>query len=286
MPTSADPRRTLLDPWVGLSRGGTNNNNSTARARSSARGHSRHLTKGDGLRLRRKDGGSRVRDLEKARILDNYEASVARTLNNRPGRPGSHSPAMDNWAMALGVDIEHSKAAERARRKLEHEEAGQSMGRGAWAPVVPPTTAPNLSSSSNRRVKRGCDTFHGPAGGRRGPVVPEVAALGGFLSELQGRLSSVEGGAARNSNHTIVPTPISSATRVGGRGDGGARMLERTAPLAGVGDEHGESGSMHVASFADIYGIPQAFITNAEEVRKSSIPHAVLEIKKNPCQVV
>lgn len=275
MPASADPRRTLLDPWVDTSRGSTINNNSssfTTRARPSARDQNRHPTKSDALWLRTKEGrGSRIPDSEQTRILNKYEASVAKTLNHHPGRPGSHSPAMDIWAMALGVDIEHSKATERARRKVELEEAGQSTGRGAWASAVP-STAPNPTSSSNRSVKRDNDTLHGLARRRRGPVVPEITALGGFLSELQGRLKSVEGGAVRSSN-TVVPTPAS----VGGCGGGSMRVLKRAAPGVAVRDEYDRVYSTALTGVADIYGIPQAFITNAEEVRKCSPPRAVRE---------
>lgn len=285
MPASADPRQTLLDPWADVSRAATaanyDNSSSSSRALSSARDLSRHPMKNDALRPLAKykyGGGSRTRDSEQARILEKYEASVARTLNHNH-HPGSHSPAMDIWAIALGVDIKHSKATERARRRVELEEAGENMGSGVWAsaPAVPPTTAPNLSVSSNRRVKRGYDTLRCPAGGRRDPIVPEVTALDGFLSELQGRLKSVEGGAVRSSNSTVVPTP-SSVRSVGDRGGRGVRVLERAAPGVAVDDEYDLAGQMSLTGLADVYGIPQAFMANAEQVRKGSRPHASLEI--------
>lgn len=176
---------------------------------------------------------------------------------------------MDVWAMALGVDIDHSKATERARRRVELEEAGENTGSGVWAPApaVPTTTATNIFLSSNRRVKRGYDALHSRAGGRRDPVVPEVTALGGFLSELQGRLKSVEGGAARSSNSTVVPTPNSSVLSVGDRDGRGVR----------VDNEYGGAGSMSLTGLADVYGISQAFIANAEQVREGSRPHSILQ---------
>lgn len=150
---------------------------------------------------------------------------------------------MDVWAQALGVDIDSSKSAERARRRVELEEAGQRTVPGAWTPPVPRTTNQSLLS---RRRPRGRDAPGEAAGRARSPVVPEVDALEGFLTDLQGRLTSLEGGAVRNRG-TVVPTR-SSAARAGPGGDD-------------------TIGAMPSAGLVDIYGIPQAFIDNAEQVR-------------------
>lgn len=270
MPTSADPRRTLLDPWVDLSRGSTSNDKNRG-VSFSAGSHKHHPAKSGAQKLYMKDGGgSRKKESENARILGKYEASLDRALNQR-GQSGSQSPAMDIWAMALGVDIEYSKVTDRARRKVELEEAGHSTEPGGWTPSVTPTTAPNQLLSGKSRRKRGRDALEGSAGSRRSPVVPEVTALGGFLSDLQQRLKSVEGGAVRSSRSTVVPTPASSVGSDGGHGRGLTRLPKRAAVVAGNGDRYDEANSVPSASLVDIYGIPQAFVANAEEVRSSFV---------------
>ncbi len=269
MPTITDQRRTLLDPWVDLLPRDGASKNSTRAQSAAGDGHGLHPTKSEIRRLRRKqDGRFRNRDElgTNARTLDKYEASLAGS-RNQPGKPGIPAPAMDIWAAALGVDIQYSKATERARRKIELEEAGLSTDPGGWASSVPPTTAPDQLSPSRSR-KRGRDALGvGTAGGRRRPIVPEVAALDGFLAELQGRLKSVEGGAVGAGGATVVPTPAASVIGVGDRGGGRSALSKRAAARAGVGGEYGGDGESSSASLADVYGIPKAFIANAKEVR-------------------
>ena len=268
MPNLTGQRRNLLDPWVDLPIGGASTNNT--RVRSAAYdGHGlQHPTKSEVRRMRRiSDERFRKGELgSHVRILDKYEASLAGD-RKQPGQPGSPSPAMDIWALALGVDIDCSKATERARRKLDLEEAGQSTDPGGWAHSIPPTTAPD------RRRKRGRGVLGGgTAGGRRRPVVAEVVALDGFLSELQGRLKSVEGGAVGRGGNTIVPTPATSSSVYDGeRGRSRAKLMRRDSAVAGVGDEYGGDGESSSASLADVYGIPKAFIANAEEVRSNNL---------------
>lgn len=263
-----DPRRTLQDPWVDLSRGSTSNNNT--RTYSPAGGHKHHPTKSDAQGLSVKDGvGSRQRESEQARLMGRYEASLGRALNQR-GKAGSQSPAMDVWALALGVDIEHSKATDRARRKVELEEAGHSTEPGRWTPPVPPPTAPYQSVLGNHRRKRGRAALGGSVRSMRSPVVPEVTALDGFLSDLQQRLNSVEGGAVRSSHSTAVPTPTSSVGSKGGHGRGVTRLPNRETAVAVAGGRYDEATAMS-SSLVDVYGIPQAFVANAEEVRRKSL---------------
>eukprot|EP00752_Nemacystus_decipiens_P009941 g8865.t1 len=267
MPASADPRRTPQDPWEDLSRGSTSSS-TNKRAHSSASDYKHHPRKRGAKGLSLKHGGaSRQRESEVVSLLAKYEASLGRALNQR-GKPGSHSPAMDVWALALGVDIEHSKATDRARRKVELEEAGHSTEPGGWTPSVPPTTAPYEPVSGNRRRKRGQDALMGSAGSRRNPVVPEVTALDGFLSDLQQRLESLEGGAVSSSHSTVVPTPASSAGHKGGNGRSITRTPKRTATSASIGGRHDEAGAVSSASLIDVYGIPQGFVANAEEARR------------------
>ncbi|CAM9599517.1 unnamed protein product [Scytosiphon promiscuus] len=211
-------------------------------------------------------GGSRQKDLTRGRVLDRYEASLARTLERGPGRPGSHPPAMDMWAMALGVEMDKSKSTERARRKVELEEAGKRMD--VWASPVPPIThQPQLLP---RRRKRGREALGGAARGQAGAFVPDVTALDGFVSDLQLRLFSVEGSAVTKNLRTDVPRPSRS---VRGGSDTGRRGYERQTPVPAPGGPH----AAFVAS-TDVYGIPEAFIANAEEARRRwETHHANLE---------
>lgn len=245
-----------------LSRGNTSNNISK-RAYSSAGDHKHHSTKSDA----KYGAGSRRRAWENTRLLSKYEASLGRALNQR-GKPGSQSPAMDVWAMALGVDIDHSKATDRARRKVELEEAGLSTDPGGWTPLVPPTTAPNQLLGTRRR-KRGRDALGDSAGSRRNPAVPEVTALDGFLSDLQQQLKSVEGGAVSGRHSTVVPTSASSSIGSDGghHGRGVTSLPRRAATVAGSGDRYDEADAVSSAGLVDVYGIPQAFVANAEEVK-------------------
>ena len=264
---------------MNLSRGSTsssnnnnnNNNNNNKRTYLSVGDHKHHPTKSDAGGLSVHDGGgSRQRESEKARLLRKYEASLGKALNQR-GKPGFQSPSMDVWALALGVDIEHSKVTDRARRKVELEEAGHNTEPGGWTPSVPPTTAPYESVLGNRRRKRGHDVLLGSAGSRRSPVVPEVTALDGFLSDLQQRLKSVEGGAVRSSSSTVVPTPASSVGSTRGHRRGITRSPKRSARVAGAGERYDESSVVSSAGLVDVYGVPRALVLNAEEVRTTPV---------------
>lgn len=215
-------------------------------------------------------------------MLGKYEASLGRALNQR-GKPGSQCPAMDIWAMALGVDIEHSKATDRVRRKVQLEEAGHSTEPGRWTPSVPPPTAPYQSVLGNRRRKRGRAGLGGSAGSRRSPVVPEVTALDGFLLDLQQRLNSVEGGAVRSSHSTMVPPRAYSVGSGGNHGGGATRVPKRVVAGAGVDDQHNEAVAESSTSLVDVYGIPQAFVVNAEEVREFSVTVVVYICSERAC---
>eukprot|EP00903_Cladosiphon_okamuranus_P014275 g13258.t1 len=185
---------------------------------------------------------------------------------------------MDEWALALGVDIDHSKATDRARRKVELQEAGHSTEPGRWTPPVPPPTAPYQSVFGNHPRKRGRDALGGSAGSRHSPVVPEVTALDGFLSDLQRRLKSVEAGAVRSSHNTVVPAPTSSIGSKRGQGTGVARLPKRKTAVTGTGGRLDEATALSSASLVDIYGIPRAFVANAEEARRQwGSHHANLE---------
>lgn len=258
MPASAVRQGALFDPWFDHERGISTSNSKRARSAAGAynQNHGRARSRSKAV------GGFRQKNSTKARVLDKYEAALAKTLERGPGRPGSHSPAMDIWAMALGVDIDNSKATERARRKVELEEAGQSIERGGWATSVPPTRS--QSSLSPRRRKRGRDALDGAARGQPSAVVPDVAALDGFLSDLQLRLNSIEGGAVRNSNSTVVPRPSGSVL---GASDADSREYERNVRVSSSGGPPVEARAVSTGS-ADVYGIPQAFIANAEEVQQ------------------
>lgn len=250
MPTSAVPQGTLSDPWPDHAR--YVSTRTSKRARSAAGGYNQ--SDGAGRSRGKAFGGSRQKDSTKARDLDRYEACLAKTLERGPGRPGSHSPAMDVWAMALGVEMENSKSTERARRKVELEEAGRSMEPGGWSKSAPRSVS--LSSLPLRRRRKRCrDTPDGPARAQ----ASDVAALDGFLSDLQRRLNSVEGGAVRSSGTTVVPS-LSRSVLSGG--DAGSEK--------GVVPASGRACAASVGS-ADVYGIPQAFIANAEEVRSSTL---------------
>lgn len=206
--------------------------------------------------------------------MDEFEASVARTIVARRGGRvrGRGTPDMDTWAAALGVDIEASKATERERRRVEMEEAGQKRPPGGWRAPPAPSRRVASTSSLGRGRERDQAAQHqhqqhqqyqrpsyalsrrkhySPPGreARRGQV-PEVVALDEFLSDLHGRLTSLEGEA--------------EATAVVAQGS-----TTSFPDYIGASDHSLEfDGGGSVSSGAvDAYGIPRSLVASAEQVR-------------------
>ena len=171
---------------------------------------------------------------------------------------------MGSWAAALGVDIEASKVTERDRRRVEMEEAGQKIPPGGWR--VPPAPARQVASTGSQG--RGRDIgysaqqqprqpyassrrkHYSPPGreARRGQA-PDVVDLDGFLSDLHGRLTSLEGEAEATVAAHGSPKPFP---------DYYTRASEHTLWFDGRSD---------LSSAVDAYGVPRSLLANAEHVR-------------------
>lgn len=206
------------------------------------------------------------------RVIDEFEASVARTIVARSGGRvrGRGTPDMNSWAAALGVDIEASKVTERDRRRVEMEEAGQKRPPGGWRAPAAPTRGVASTSSLGRGRDRdyaaqqqqqqrqrhsyasGRRKHYSPPGreARRGQV-PEVVALDEFLSDLHGRLTSLEGEAEA----TDEVMARGSATSFPGH----IRASDDTLGFDG--------GGSVLSGAVDAYGVPRSLVASAEQVR-------------------
>ena len=201
------------------------------------------------------------------RVMDEFEASVARTIVARSGGGvrGRGTPDMNSWAAALGVDIEASKVMERDRRRVEMEEAGQKRPLGGWQ--APPAPARRVASTSSLGRGRDGDyaaqqqqqsyslsrrKHYSPPGReiRRGQV-PEVVALDEFLSDLHGRLTSLEGEAEAPAGVVAQGSKTSFPGHI--------RASDHTLGSGGVGSV--SSGAV------DAYGVPRSLVASAELVR-------------------
>lgn len=233
---STDPRKTLLDPW-----------------------QDHASSKGLMCRVRESMRVGVMPRVERDLVLDRYEASLAKAASTQ-GRRTLAVPDMHSWAKVLGVDIMPSKTAERDRRRLEREEPGMSKpGPGKWAHSSS-LSRENLYSR-NKYFDRD-NLIPGPSAGphwrsseyqggaSRGAAVPEVVALDGFLSDLQGRVVSLEGTAGVQS----TPKPGSSGIAAGG-------ITHYGRLASGV---HGPGKP----TTSDLYGVPVEVMTNAMEVRR------------------
>ena len=249
---------------------------------------------------------STARAMSRERVIDDFEASVAKTIAEKGSRVrGRGVPDMDSWAAALGVDIEASKVMERDRRRVEMDETGRSRQPGGWAPPPPAPVRVASTSSLERYRGRDAPTQQQPrrsyrdAGAQqqqqrqsyasssrrkqylppdreiRANQVPEVVALDGFLSDLQGRLASLEGEAeatgavARGSAAEILPAYDARATeRTLGFGGGVLSDTQRTPGFDGSVLSHRRT--VLSDTMVDTYGVPRSLVASAEQVREGA----------------
>lgn len=206
--------------------------------------------------MRRVGGGIGVGDLsrgERNLVFDQYKASIAKATSCQ-GRRTRAVLDMHSWVKAVGVDIMSSKTAERDRRRVER---GAQLGKCA-----PPSSLLRENfHNRNKYFDRDSMTQDplGDSGGTssvdqrvtsRGAAVPEVVALDGFLSDLQGRVVSLEMTAG------IEHTPMSSSSDIA------------TGSIAPYGRSISEVEGPSKASPSDLYGIPVEVMANAIEVRQ------------------
>lgn len=278
-----DPGKTLLDPWIAAGQSSTRPIPTTLqtpgmnkRARSSAYHYctptNDNTSRSGRIGESKKHGDSSwITDGRYQSVLDKYEVSVAKAVARKTKGTGNSNavPDMHIWAKVLGIDIESSKATARLCRRTE-EPDGRKPGSAQWARWAPAssTFSPRGRDAGRRvevletsrrhppasqRRKRGC--FSGIGGGEKRSATTEVVALDGFLSDLQGRLCSIEGAAvgAETTQHAF-----SNASDQLGGGSASAN-----GPEAGAGGR-GDDKTRDV----DVYGVPRALMTYAEEVRE------------------
>lgn len=237
---AADLRKTLHDPWL------------------------HHPTTTDTIRsqLGENDRGDSLQCGEKNLVLERYEESIAKATPYKR-RMSRVIPDMHSWAEVLGVDIRSSKTTQRERQRLRRGELGMyEPGPGKWTPSSS-LSRKNVGSRTHQYLPdrdnliyhtidppRGRASPHG-RGNTNSGIDPssEVAALDGFLSDLQGRLISVEG----KTRLASAPAPSSGSH----------------AAANGAITHRGCTGGVHERDLekSDLYGVPLDLMNNVMDVR-------------------
>lgn len=181
--------------------------------------------------------------------FDRYQVSVARA-KTADGRRGHAVPDMQSWAQVVGVDIKSSKRTRRWSRQDivdgKHRRFRKSTS-SVLRPKSPLDPAQDSEDCASIAEREGHESprFTGNVS-----QVPQVVALDGFLSDLQGRITSLE------------QRPGQPGTRQTHNQSG-----ERTGDTRAASDPRSK-GEGESESRVDMFGIPQDVMAEALEVRR------------------